>query len=102
MKIDFGLRFEMSSFFLLRGPKNVEVFDCLWAGASGLPSGPLGTPPAPAHKQSKTFTFFGPRKKNFFQISTDADLILVWSILLLLDSDNSTGADSIKFTCIIE
>ena len=33
---------------------------------------------------------------------SDADLILVWSILLLLDSDNSTGADSIKFTCIIE
>ena len=53
--------------FFFRGPKNVKVFDCLWAGAGGVPRGPEGSPEAPAHNQSETFTFFGPRKKNFFQ-----------------------------------
>ena len=51
--------------FFFRGPKNVKVFDCLWAGAGGVPRGPEGSPEAPAHKQSKTSTYFGPlsRKK---------------------------------------
>ena len=28
--------------FFFRGPKNVKVFDCLWAGAGGVPRGPEG------------------------------------------------------------
>ena len=43
MTLVCGLKFP--DFFFLRRPKNVEVSDWLWAGASGVPSGAASRPP---------------------------------------------------------
>ena len=89
-------------FFFLRCPKNVEVSDCLWAGASGLPSGALRAPSGPLRlrptNSQRLLRFLGIGKRIFSKFLLMK--IWFWSNLLRPGSDKSTGADPIKFLLI--